>query len=120
MKVYVAGPITKGNQFINLRNAVLAGAILIEHGYLPYIPHLTCIVELVAGEREYEDWMKMDDAWLQCCNIVLRLDGESPGADREVVRAKELGIPVVFSHEIDWTNPRLEEAALMTGTDAAS
>ena len=38
--------------------------------------------------------MALDRAWLECSDIVLRLPGESPGADREVAYALELGKPV--------------------------
>jgi hypothetical protein len=41
--------------------------------------------------------MKQDFEWLKCCDAVLRLPGESTGADREVALAKELGIPVYYS-----------------------
>ncbi len=41
--------------------------------------------------------MEIDFAWLESCDVVLRLDGESSGADREVEHAKNKGIKVVYS-----------------------
>jgi len=35
--------------------------------------------------------------WITVCDCVLRLEGESPGADAEVVLAKKKGIPVFYS-----------------------
>lgn len=35
--------------------------------------------------------------WVESCDCLLRLDGESKGADIEVSRAKELKIPVFYS-----------------------
>ncbi|GAG05287.1 unnamed protein product, partial [marine sediment metagenome] len=40
--------------------------------------------------------------WLEVCDCVLRLPGESAGADLEVERAKELGIPVYLTPEQIW------------------
>ena len=34
---------------------------------------------------------------LECCDAVLRIPGESRGADMDVARARELGLPVVSS-----------------------
>jgi hypothetical protein len=31
---------------------------------------------------------------LECCDVVLRIPGESRGADLDVARARELGLPV--------------------------
>ena len=42
----------------------------------------------------YERWLEYDMEWLTACDALVRLPGESKGADREVARAKELGIEV--------------------------
>ena len=41
----------------------------------------------------------MDFAWIRVCNCVLRLKGESKGADAEVKYALESGIKVFYSIE---------------------
>jgi len=48
---------------------------------------------------EHEEWMEVDLAWVEVANIVLRLPGESVGADREVAQAIALGIPVFHTLE---------------------
>lgn len=99
IRVYIAGPIlTSGNPFLNIRRAIRTASTLKKRGYAPYIPHLTCIWELATDEDfSYEDWIGLDLEWLAQCQAVLRLEGESKGADREVARARELGITVYYS-----------------------
>ena len=41
-------------------------------------------------------WMPDFLLWLASCDELVRLPGESAGADREVSEARRLGIPVVF------------------------
>jgi hypothetical protein len=38
--------------------------------------------------------MRMDFDWLRACDVLLRLPGESSGADREAALAREFGIAV--------------------------
>jgi len=97
-KVYVAGPYTKGDVAKNVRNAVLAADELAVMGYVPFIPHLTHFWHLLCP-RDWEFWLKQDLHWLEVCDCVLRLPGESVGAALEVYRAIELGIPVYHSIE---------------------
>jgi hypothetical protein len=96
LHVYVAGPLTKGDWNGNIRAACQMADALFDHGFMPFVPHLTSTWDLIS-HRDYEDWMKLDFAWLQKCDAVFRLQGESPGADREVALAKELDIPVFTS-----------------------
>jgi hypothetical protein len=42
-------------------------------------------------------WYQYDLEWLEVCDALFRLPGESHGADKEAERAKELGIPVFTS-----------------------
>lgn len=95
MRVYVAGPITKGDQFLNVRAAIDAADTLLKAGHAPFVPHINVLWHMV-HEHDYETWMAWDDAFLQVCDALLRIPGDSPGADREVERARELGIPVFF------------------------
>jgi hypothetical protein len=95
-RVYVAGPISIGDQAVNVRNAILAASLLLEKGYAPYCPHLTHFWQAVSP-HEYETWIALDLEWLPLCDCLLRLDGESKGADREVEFAKKRHIPVYCS-----------------------
>lgn len=94
-RVYVAGPYTKGDVAQNVRRAIAAANELMDLGYMPFVPHLTHFWHLIFP-RPYKDWMAIDAEWLQFCDAVLRLEGESSGADDEEVMARELGIPIFY------------------------
>lgn len=96
MRIYIAGPYTGGDPAENTNKAIDAGHEAMDLGLDPFVPHLSHFSH-ARRERGYEDWMKLDLAFLEVCDILWRLPGESPGADREAARAYELGIPVVFS-----------------------
>ena len=92
MRIYIAGPLT-ADPGRGIREALKAANVLLQAGHAPYVPHLTWLWDLVYA-NSYEAWMRLDLAWLAQAEAVLRLDGDSPGADREVQRALELDIPV--------------------------
>lgn len=94
--VYVAGPYSKGDVAVNVRTAVLAADTLLQVGLTPFVPHLTHFWHLLTP-HDYEEWLTYDAMWLRKCDAVLRLPGESGGADRETALAGELGIPVFTS-----------------------
>lgn len=96
MFVYVAGPYTKGDVAVNVKNAIVAGDNLRALGFTPFIPHLTHFWHLVQAHN-IEYWYAYDMEWLEKCDAVFRLPGESKGADAEEARARELGIPVFTS-----------------------
>lgn len=98
MKVYVAGPYTRGDVAVNVREAIVVTNKLLDLGFVPYCPHLTHFWHLVTP-RPYEEWLAYDLIWMEACDVVLRIPGESSGADAEVARALELGIPVFYSLE---------------------
>lgn len=95
-RVYVSGPISNGDQAVNVRNGVLAAAELLDAKFAPYCPHLTHFWQSIHPQK-YEDWIALDFEWIPCCDAMLRLPGESPGGDREVALAMKLGIPVYYS-----------------------
>lgn len=93
--VYVAGPIT-GDPWGCVRRATHAAAILGDLGCHAYLPQLSILHEIVAPEP-YEHWVEHGLAMVERCDGVYRIPGESPGADREVEHAHQLGIPVFFT-----------------------
>ncbi len=103
IRVYVAGPITRGDYLANVRLAIDAAQQLREAGLFPFIPHSSALWHLV-HHREYNDWMEQDFVWLEQCHALLRVPGESSGADREVVHAGTKNIPVFHTVEavIEW------------------
>jgi len=96
LRVYVAGPYTKGGEADNVRKAIAAADRLMELGFYPYVPHLTHFWHLLFP-HPWEYWMELDKKYLRVCDILLRLPGESRGADEEVGSATRWGIPVVYS-----------------------
>lgn len=95
-RCYVSGPYTKGDQLENVNKAIDAGNELLDAGIVAHVPHLSHFWHLRIP-RHYDDWMAIDLALLPGFNALLRIPGESKGADMEVERAKELGIPVFNS-----------------------
>lgn len=100
--VYVAGPISP-DPLGHTRRALDAGSELMAAGIAPFVPHLACLWQVVYP-RSYEDWMRWDAEWIRRCDALLRLPGASPGADREMLLAMELGIPIftLVSQIIEW------------------
>lgn len=98
LKVYVAGPYSFPCPTENTKTAIHVGEMLHEAGYVPFIPHLTHLWEQF-HKHTYDEWLAYDAHWLRVCDAVLRIPGESKGADREVAEAESLRIPVV--HSID-------------------
>lgn len=99
--VYVAGPLTARSgktQAQHVDDAIDAGTKLLQLGFHPYIPHLSHFWDQ-RTPRPYEVWMALDFAWIVRCDALLRMPGESPGADREVFKARDLGVPVFYSIE---------------------
>jgi len=97
-RVYVAGPYTKGDVAINVKEAVETADRLLKLGYAPYCPHLTHFWHMLF-EHDYQTWLDLDNEWVTCCDMMLRIPGESSGADKEVALAESLGLPVFFSVE---------------------
>ena len=97
-KIYIAGPYTNGDTEQNVHNAMDAANEVINAGLVPFVPHLTHYLH-ERHPHPYETWIAIDLAFLMDCDVLLRLPGESPGADREVEYANAWGIPVFYSME---------------------
>ena len=126
-RIYIAGPISKGNLADNVNQATRAFIQLAKLGFAPHCPMWSVYakeckegmffedespeychaVGSVSGNDEmtHDDWMGIDLPWVAVSDAVLRLPGESKGADMEVAFARERGIPVF--HSIDELLSRL-------------
>lgn len=91
--IYIASPYTKGDVAVNVRTQIDAWDDLVSMGWAPFAP-LYSHFQHIVHPRSYEDWMRQDLFWIRRCDALVRLPGESSGADREVALARELGIPV--------------------------
>ena len=94
-KVYIASPYTKGDQALNVRIQMEVADVLIENGFAPFIPLLTHF-QHIYFPRSYNEWLVLDMEWLAMSDILLRLPGESKGADKEVEKAEELNIKIYY------------------------
>lgn len=97
MKIYVAGPYTRGDVAINVRNAIQAGDLIAARGHTPFIPHLSHFWHLLKPHEDINFWYSQDIEWLKVCDALLRLPGESAGADRELEIARELGLEIFYT-----------------------
>lgn len=94
--VYIAGPYTRGDVAQNVRAAIFAAEHLAGAGLVPFIPHLTHFWHLLFP-HEIAFWYEQDLEWLERCDMLLRLPGESKGADVEVAHARVLELPIYYS-----------------------
>ena len=119
--IYTAGPIRKGDIWGNCGQADNAMLALMKAGFAVINPMLSCWAgaaraeldnggphcqssphPLAHGEfRELgaEPWLTMDLELVKRSDAVLRLPGDSSGADGEVEHATKLGIPVFYRIE---------------------
>ena len=95
MKVFIAAPYTEGDVAMNVKRAIDAADMLLDAGYLPFVPHLTHFWHIISP-KPYKVWTALDLEFLPLCDAVLRLSGDSDGADDEVALARKLGIPVYY------------------------
>lgn len=104
IKVYIAGPYTKGDVAINVRNALTAAEELTIKGFIAYVPHLNHFWHLV-HPHDVEFWYQYDFHWLEVCDCLLRLPGESQGADEEMRRMIKLDRPVFLDIDslVEWS-----------------
>lgn len=119
IKVFVSGPLDKGDPCFNLNLASRAYRELVAAGFAPLCPHLAAyaggtrrasrIRDGGGGERADGDVYAVAEVppvgqllavtlpWVAAADALLRLPGESTGADREVWEARLRNIPVFES-----------------------
>lgn len=113
-RVYICGPISKGDLLHNVDQATAAFVALAKAGFAPMCPHWSVYSKPAVGssysdyvfcvatangndEMTYADWIGVDLPWVEVSDAVLRLPGESTGADMEVAHAAKHEIPVMDS-----------------------
>lgn len=92
-RIYIAAPYAKGDVAENVRRAILAADELLRAGHIPFCPHLSHFWHLLCPKPR-DLWLGYGLEWLAACDALVRLPGESEGADAEVEAAQALGIPV--------------------------
>lgn len=87
LRAYISCPVDPVNSE-SVRRPAEAFLALTQAGCAPLCPNADwTVIDLPA----------IDLAWVDVCDFVVRLPGESKGADAEVARAYERGIPVFFN-----------------------
>ena len=104
---YVAGPLSDPNTATQIWNVGVASVValdLIRAGHLVYLPHLCQYLEYQQnGSLGWQFWMDYDLEWLRRCGRVVRIPGESKGADIEVDTALAIGMRVYWWDDAeDW------------------
>lgn len=105
-RVYIAGPISGGTleTLANIRRGLKAASRAIKLGHAVFSPHLDFQLNLVAEPGDVLSVAEYQDnsmAWLEVSNEVWVLPGyeSSKGTEREILRARELRIPIKYLTE---------------------
>jgi hypothetical protein len=104
--VYIASPYSIGDKLTNVKASLEVANILMDKGFIPYAPLLNHFQNEMFPRSE-KDWIEFDIHWLCKCDVLLRLSGKSFGADKEIMVAKHIDIPVFYSIEelLKWSKP---------------
>ena len=109
-RIFIAAPISKGDLLGNIQQADAAFFKLVEAGFAPFNPVLSVfagtgnsvmrpdgtiwVIARTIHTIPWEQWLAISCEWVAVCDAVLRLPGESKGADLETEIASTKGIPV--------------------------
>lgn len=94
--VYIASPYTLGDVGQNVHDHIKAADAVAAMGFAVMAPLLTHFWHILIP-HSYSFWTRLDDELIKRCDYLLRLPGQSAGADAEVALAEAIGIPVFYS-----------------------
>lgn len=97
--VYIAGPYSS-DPVVGTRTAVRWAEWVECHGGAALIPHLSIVWDLVSHSLP-ERWYERDLHLLARCDALLRIPGDSAGADNEEAFAREHDIPIFTTDQRD-------------------
>jgi hypothetical protein len=122
LRIYIAGPISSGDLRANVNRGTNTHLELMRAGFAPLCPQWSVFAggcfgtefapwapaERLPAGTTHEDWMGVDLPWVEVSDAVLRLPGESVGADLETAHAAAHGIPVFGSvaELVAWADAR--------------
>lgn len=93
--LYVAGPYTRPDPVINTHGACKFATAIYEAGlWTPMVPHITLVWHAITP-RPINFWYALDLAHMSRCDAIVRLPGDSTGADAEVAYAREIDLPII-------------------------
>jgi hypothetical protein len=120
--ILIAGPYRSGTNgdpiamAANLERLESAALPVFEAGHIPMIGEWVALPVLYAAGATVNDPLAAQVLYptaqrlLQHCDAVLRLPGESTGADQDVATATQLGLPVYYSVDEIPRHTELESA----------
>ena len=116
-RVYIAGPISKGDLQHNIDQSREAFFKLTKAGFAPFNPVLSVFAESNTPSTgtttlSHKQWLQVDLSWVACAQVVLRLPGFSVGADQEVEFATTAGIPIYHDINELIKNPPIRGSSL--------
>lgn len=92
--VYISGSYSKGSWGGNVSDAIRAAEEVYSAGYIPFIPHTHTALWSLMQQKEKEDWLRIDFAFIDRSDYLIRLEGYSAGGDAEMEYAEMVGVPV--------------------------
>jgi len=117
---YLSGPISNGGtatleeRTANVEASYDPHLYLTQHGVSVINPMLTHFVD-PTGVLDHATWLSSDYEIIAKCDCLLRLPGESSGADAEVEFAQRKGIPVYYSVDsVLLANEPVEKVSALT------
>jgi hypothetical protein len=100
-RVYIASPYTHSDPAVveaNVARSVAAAAALMRKGHLAHSPlAATHPIAALAPDVGYEDYMRLDLSLIEHWATALLFLAPSPGANRELQYARELGRTVFYT-----------------------
>ena len=110
LRVYVAGALSSkektdrdpsrvvSDYIQNVSAMCKAASAVRRKGHYPYVPGLDFLLGVVVGDWKEEDYREIGKSFLEVCEAILVIS-ESWGVQKEINRAKELGIPIYYRVE---------------------
>lgn len=111
--LYVAGPYTHPDPVENTHRAVKVATIVYEQTeFVPFVPHLSLLWHMVTP-RDPDFWYTLDLHQMAHCDAIVRLPGDSTGADREMQVAAQIRLEIVEFEDL----PLAAQEAWLGGSD---
>ena len=116
MRIYVAGKLNALPCYYirNMHQMINYGEQLRRRGFSVFIPCLEILPGIMFGNWDYEDYFQNSQPWLEVSDILFVCPGweTSRGTKREMLTAKELGIPICYTMtEVEAVRERVERGS---------
>ena len=103
-RIYVAGSYNADNiikALDNIKRGTQVCVKLLKKGYIPFCPWLDFNFHWY-GDLTFEDYYRYSVGWLEVsdCIYILKDSENSKGTQKEIERAKELNIPVIYEGDV--------------------